>query len=218
LDGCLKRLQTDHVELLYLHNPEPHATWDELWGSFQQAVSCGKVDYVGCSNFAGYQIAMAQAAAKERHFLGLVCDQSKYNLIARLPELELMPACRALGLGFLAWGPLQGGMLSGSLLRQIEGGQRSSKYVGNLPPERVEQLTKYAALCHDFGMTEAEVSLAWLLSRPGLTAPLVGPRTVAQLEDSLRAAELRLPEELVQQVEILFPGPIAEAPMAYSKS
>lgn len=218
LDACLNRLGTDHVEVLYMHNPEPHATWDELWGSFEREVNSGKVDYIGCSNFAGYQIAVAQAAAQERHFLGLVCGQSKYNLLARLPELELIPACRALGLGFLAWGPLQGGMLSGSLLRQLEGSQRSNKYAGTLSPERVEQLKQYAGLCQSFGMTEAEVSMAWLLSRPGLTAPLVGPRTVKQLEDSIQAADRRLPQELLEQIERLFPGPIAEAPMAYSRS
>ena len=217
-EDCLRRLRTDHVELLYMHNPEPHAPWEELWAAFERLSTQGKIDYVGSSNFAAYQLAAAQAKAEERHFLGIVCDQSKYNLMARLPELELIPACREMGIGFLAWSPLQGGLLSGSILRGIESGQRSSKYENSISPELTQRLKKYRGVCAEFGMTEAEASLVWLLSRPGLTAPLVGPRNVEQLEDMVRISETKLPEELAKQLEQLFPGPIAQAPAAYSRS
>ena len=214
-DACLKRLQTDHIDLLYMHNPDPSAAWEELWASFERLTAQGKIDYVGASNFAAYQLAMAQAKADERHFLGIVCDQSKYNLLSRLPEVELIPACRALGIGFLAWGPLGGGMLSGSILKDTVSGQRSLKYAGRLPDEMLARLSAYHDACADCGLTEAEASMAWLLSRPGLTAPLVGPRTVGQLEDMIRTAEITLPQELLRRMDQLFPAPAAEAPKAY---
>lgn len=215
LADSLKRLQTDHLELYYMHNPAPHATWEELWNTFERLCGNGTVDYIGCSNFAAYQIAIAQSEAAKRHFLGLTANQAKYNLLCRLPEIELLPASRELGLGFMCWGPLQGGMLSGSLLRQVESGQRSEKYLGQMAPQRKKQLEDYRDLCHAYGQNEAAVSMAWLLSRPGVTAPLVGPRTVQQLEDSLKVLEWSIPAELEQQLDILFPGPGGAAPKSY---
>lgn len=214
LDASLKRMQTDHLELYYMHNPAPHATWDELWGALEPIVSSGRVDYIGCSNFAAYQIAVAQSEAAKRHFLGLTANQAKYNLMSRLPELELLPVSQAMGLGFLCWSPLQGGMLSGSLFADVGAGQRSGKYVGNLAPALQKQLEEYHTLCRSYGQDEATVSMAWLLSRPGVTAPLIGPRTVGQLESSLKALDWKLPEELGERLDLLFPGPGA-APKAY---
>lgn len=215
LAASLKRLQTDHLELYYMHNPPPHATWDELWGTFESMCSSGAVDYIGGSNFAAYQIAIAQAAAAQRHFLGLTANQAKYNLLCRLPELELLPASQALGLGFMCWGPLQGGMLGGSLLKHVVAGQRSGKYVGSITPQRLAQLEAYRALCQDFGQEEAVVSMAWLLSNRQVTAALIGPRTAGQLEDSLKTLEWKLPDELGARLDSLFPGPGAAAPGAY---
>lgn len=214
LNASLKRMQTDHLELYYMHNPAPHATWDELWEAFARMVNSGMVDYIGCSNFAAYQIAIAQSEAARRHLLGLTANQVKYNLLNRLPELELLPVSQEMGLGFLCWSPLQGGMLSGSLFTDVGTSQRSGKYVGNMAPGLKKQLEDYHALCRSYGQDEATVSMAWLLSRPGVTAPLIGPRTVEQLESSLRALEWKLPEELAERLELLFPGPGA-APKAY---
>lgn len=218
LNASLERMKTNHLELYYMHNPPPHATWEELWGVFESLVHSGTVDYIGCSNFAAYQIVLAQWEAARRHFLGLTVSQTKYNLLSRLPELELLPAARELDLGFLCWSPLQGGMLSGSLLGNVASGQRSGKYVDSLSPQRLQQLEAYRALCRDYGQDEATVSMAWLLSRPGVTAPLVGPRTAEQLEDSLKALEWTLPAELDRQLDQLFPGPGASAPKAYMMS
>lgn len=215
LNASLKRLQTDHLELYYMHNPAPHATWEELWGTFEPLVNSGALDYIGCSNFAAYQIALGQAKAEQRHFLGLVANQVKYNLLSRLPEVELIPASQELGLGVMCWSPLQGGMLSGSLFKDVASGQRSGKYVGNMAPEKRRQLETYRELCHSYGQDEATVSMAWLLSRPGVTAPLVGPRTVEQLEASLRVLDWNLPDALADQLEALFPGYGGSAPKAY---
>jgi len=218
LNASLERMKTNHLELYYMHNPPPHATWEELWGVFESLVHSGTVDYIGCSNFAAYQIVLAQWEAARRHFLGLTVSQTKYNLLSRLPELELLPAARELDLGFLCWSPLQGGMLSGSLLGNVASGQRSGKHVDSLSPQRLQQLEAYRALCRDYGQDEATVSMAWLLSRHGVTAPLVGPRTAEQLEDSLKALEWTLPAELDRQLDQLFPGPGASAPKAYMMS
>ncbi len=215
LEASLKRMQTDHLELYYMHNPAPHATWDELWGVYESLVNNGTVDYIGCSNFAAYQIAIAQSEAAKRHFLGLTANQAKYNLLCRLPEVELIPASQALGLGFMCWGPLQGGMLSGSLLKDVQNGQRSGKYAGHLSEAQWNQLTDYHALCRDYGQEEAVVSMAWLLSRPGVTAPLVGPRTASQLESLVKALQWHLPEDLEQELDKLFPGHGGQAPKAY---
>lgn len=215
LEASLRRMQTDHVELYYMHNPAPHATWDELWGAFERHVNAGQIDYICASNFAGYQLVAGQAEAEKRHFFGIAANQSKYNLLSRLPELELIPAAMELGIGFLCWSPLQGGILSGGLLKKVESGQRSQKYAQNLFPERMKLLQDYHDLCLEYGQDEATVSMSWLLARPGVTAPLIGPRTVEQLEDSLKALEFRIPPELEEKLDLLFPGPGASAPKAY---
>lgn len=215
LEGSLRRLQTDHLELLYMHNPAPHAAWDEIWGAFERHFNAGQVDYFGVSNFAAYQLVMGQHEAEKRHCFGFAACQSKYNLLSRLPELELIPAVQALGLGFLCWSPLQGGLLSGGVLKKVANGQRTQKYANELTPERLKLLQDYHALCAEYGQDEAAVSLTWLLSRPGVTAPLIGPRTVEQLEDSLKALEFAAPSELCEKLDGLFPGPGAAAPQAY---
>lgn len=214
LEASLRRLQTDHLELYYMHGPDKHAGWDELWSAFERHVSAGQIDYICTSNFAGYQLMIAQAEAEKRHFFGIAANQSKYNLLSRLPELELIPAAMAKGMGFLCWGPLQGGMLSGSLLKRVAGGQRSQKYA-ELPPEEMKTLQAYHDLCLEYGQDEATVSMAWLLSRPGVTAPLVGPRTAEQMEGSLKALEFSVTPELSEKLDQMFPGPWAQAPRAY---
>ncbi len=215
LEASLRRLQTDHLELYYMHNPAPHAGWDEIWGAFERHVNSGQIDYICASNFAGYQLVTGQNEAEKRHFFGIAADQSKYNRLSRLPELELIPATVQMGMGFLCWSPLQGGMLSGGLLKKVADGQRSQKYANDLSPERLKLLQDYHELCAEYGQDEATVSMAWLLSRPGVTAPLVGPRTVEQLEDSLKALEFRIPADLEAKLDQLFPGPGAAAPKAY---
>src|SRR5436853_535526 len=108
-DESLRRLQTDHIDLYQMHHIERTTPWEEIWQAMETLVQQGKVIYVGSSNFAGWDIATAQGAAKERHFMGLVSEQSLYNLSARMIELEVIPACRAYGLGLVPWSPLGGG-------------------------------------------------------------------------------------------------------------
>ncbi|CAM4423448.1 aldo/keto reductase [Paenibacillus tarimensis] len=213
LEGSLRRLQTDHIELYQMHHIDRNVSWDELWGGFETAVIQGKIGYVGSSNFAGWDIAVAQGEAKRRGFLGLISEQHKYNLLCRLPELEVLPAAQSLGLGVIPWSPLDGGLLGGNALR---GG--SGKRSGDT--SRVEkhraQLEAYAALCDELGEREDIVSLAWLLANPAVTAPIIGVRTAEQFERSLRALELKLDEGMLERLDEIFPGPGGDAPRAYA--
>src|ERR671917_2290145 len=120
-DESLRRLQTDHIDLYQMHHIERTTPWEEIWQAMETLVQQGKVLYVGSSNFAGWDIATAQAAATARHFMGLVSEQSLYNLNARMIELEVIPACAAYGVGIIPWSPLGGGLLGGALQKASAG-------------------------------------------------------------------------------------------------
>lgn len=215
LEESLKRLQTDHVELYQMHHIERHAPWEEIWGVFESIVNQGKAYYIGSSNFAGYHLALAQAAAEKRQFLGLVSEQHKYNLLCRLPELEVLPAAGDLGIGIIPWSPLEGGMLSGNML-DPEPGSRSESRAAKLTDHERSQLEDYAKLCEELGESEPNIALAWLLANPAVTAPIIGPRTMEQLEQALRAVEINLSEDTMKELDRIFPGPGGHAPEAYA--
>lgn len=214
-EDSLRRLQTDTIDLYQMHHIDRHSPWDEIWQAMEQLVTAGKVIYVGSSNFAGWHIAQAQAAAAERHFLGLVSEQSLYNLSARTVELEVLPACRAYGLGVIPWSPLAGGLLGGALQKADEG-RRTAEHVQKRIEKHRARLERYEALCRDLGEEPANVALAWLLRNPAVTAPIIGPRTLDQLNGCLRALEIQLSQEVLQQLDEIWPGPGGEAPEAYA--
>jgi aryl-alcohol dehydrogenase-like predicted oxidoreductase len=214
LEGSLKRLQTDHIELYQMHHIERNATWDELWDAFQPLVQQGTVDYIGSSNFAGWHLTLAQAAAKERHFLGLVTEQHKFSLFCREPELEVLPAAEYHGIGVIAWSPLAGGLLGGNALN-ADANSRTGKQSKAIEKHR-PQLEQFSALCKELGESEANVALAWVLSHPAMTAPIIGPRTLKQFEDTLRAVEIKLDADTLAKLSEIFPGPGKPAPEAYA--
>jgi aryl-alcohol dehydrogenase-like predicted oxidoreductase len=214
-DESLRRLQTDHLDLYQMHHVDRDAPWDEIWQAMEQLVAAGKVLYVGSSNFAGWHLAHANAAAAARHFLGLVSEQSLYNLSARTVELEVVPACRTLGLGLLPWSPLAGGLLGGALAGAREGRRASERQRAIVEKHRT-RLEAYEALCREIGAAPADVALAWLLHNPVVTAPIIGPRTLAQLSDGLRALELTLSADTLASLDRIWPGPGGEAPEAYA--
>src|SRR5438477_11595728 len=190
-DESLRRLRTDRIDLYQVHHVDRDTPWDEIWQAMEQLVQQGKVLYVGSSNFAGWQIAQASGTAAARHFLGLVSEQSLYNLASRTIELEVIPACRAHGVGLIPWSPLAGGLLGGALRKASEGRRASERLQHNVEKHRT-QLEAYETLCRQLGGEPADVALAWLLRNPAVTAPIIGPRTVEQLTGSLGALELRL--------------------------
>jgi aryl-alcohol dehydrogenase-like predicted oxidoreductase len=214
-EGSLRRLQTDHIDVYQMHHVQRETPWEEIWQAMEQLVREGKVLYVGSSNFAGWHITRAQCAAQKRDFMGLVSEQSLYNLNARTVELEVVPAVREHGLGLIPWSPLGGGLLAG-VLKEVSGGRRASERVQEAVEKHREQLEVYEALCDELGEQPANVALAWLLHNPVVTAPIIGPRTLEQLEGAMRALEIELSDETLGRLDEIWPGPGGEAPEAYA--
>ena len=214
-EDSLRRLKTDHIDLYQMHHIDRGTPWEEIWQAMEQLVREGKVLYVGSSNFAGWNIAQANTLAATRHFMGLVSEQSLYNLNARMIELEVIPACRAFGLGLIPWSPLGGGLLGGAL-QKAEGGRRASERMQKEIDKHRPQLEKYEALCKDIGQQPADVALAWLLHNPVVTAPIIGPRTQEQLDGALRALEIKLSDDVLKKLDDIWPGPGNQAPEAYA--
>jgi NDP-hexose 2,3-enoyl reductase len=207
-DASLKRLQTDWIDLYQMHHVSRTTPWEEIWQAMEILVAQGKVRYVGSSNFAGWHLVQAQEAAARRHFLGLVSEQCIYNLLTRHVELEVIPAAQAYGIGIIPWSPLHGGLLSGALRKLREGtGARTStgRSADSLEANR-EAIDGYEKLCAELGEEPSDVALAWLLSRPGVTAPIVGPRTLEQLDGANHAVDVTLPDETLSALDRLFPA------------
>lgn len=214
-EGSLKRLQTDWIDLYQMHHIDRDCPWDETWQAFDSLVKQGKVVYVGSSNFAGWDIATACQEASKRGLMGLVSEQSIYHLNNRMIELEVIPACRHYGLGLLPWSPLGGGLLGGAL-EKAQAGRRMGEHFEKEVAENRAKLEKYESLCRELGCPPGEVALAWLLHNPVVTAPIIGPRTIEQLESAVRATEIQLDEETLKKLDEIFPGPGGEAPKAYA--
>jgi aryl-alcohol dehydrogenase-like predicted oxidoreductase len=214
-EGSLKRLQTDHIDLYQMHHVDRDCPWDETWQSFEQLQNQGKVVYVGSSNFAGWDIATACQEASQRGLMGLASEQSIYHLNNRMLELEVIPACRHYGLGLIPWSPLGGGLLGGAL-QKLESGRRTSEESLTEINKNRPKLEQYEALCKQLSEPPATVALAWLLNNPVVTAPIIGPRTIEQLDSALRATEITLSEETLKTLDEIFPGPGGEAPEAYA--
>lgn len=208
-EASLRRLRTDTIDLYQMHQVDREVGWDEIWQAMEQLVHQGKVRYVGSSNFAGWDLVSAQEAARRRRLLGLASEQCVYNLVTRYVELEVLPAAAAEGIGVLVWSPLHGGLLSGVLRKRAEGAAVKSaqgRAVEGLARHR-SALETYERFCVDLGRDPAEVGMAWVLHRPGVTAAVVGPRTPEHLDDALRALEQPLAADELARLEELFPPP-----------
>ncbi len=214
-DASLKRMQTDYIDVYQMHHIDRDAPWDELWEAFDVLKAQGKILYVGSSNFPGWGIAQANEQAERRHSFGLSSEQSLYNLMARTVELEVIPACQAYGLGLIPWSPLQGGLLGG-ILRKSRQGRSADERITKGLANNLEAVTAYEAFCDELGEDPANIGLAWLLHQPVVTAPIIGPRTLAQLTGSLRATEIVLDQATLDRLDELFPGPGGAAPEAYA--
>lgn len=210
-EASLRRLHTDHVELYYMHHIDRGVTWQELWDAYQNLYERGLIDYVGASNFPAWEIARAQGEADHRHFLGIAAEQDKYNLNARMPELEVLPCCTTLGIGFVAWGPLDGGLLSGKGKETLRRNNNRANY-----EKYKDRLAAFSKLCYEGGVSEVEAAQTWLLQNPAVTAPIIGVRTIEQLQSCLRLLEKQLDANFIAELEKIFPGPGGPAPEAYA--
>ncbi len=214
-EDSLRRLQTDWIDLYQMHHIDRECPWEEIWQAMEQLYYEGKILYVGSSNFAGWHIAQAQEIAKQRHFMGLVSEQCLYNLNARMVELEVLPACEAYGLGVIPWSPLAGGLLGG-VLKGLQEGRRASESVQKALEKYRERIEAYERLCQELGEEPANVAIAWLLHQRAVTAPIIGPRTIEQLDSIVRALEIKLDEATLQRLDAIFPGPGGPAPEAFA--
>ena len=206
LDASLTRLQTDYIDLYQFHHVDRATPWDEIWQAIEVAVSQGKILYVGSSNFAGWHIAQAQAAAAERHFAGLSSEQSLYNLLKRDIELEVIPAAEHYGLGIIPWSPLHGGALSGLLRKERAGKRRLEGRAAEALQNQRSQIEAFEGFAAELGEEPGDVALAWLLHQPAVTAPIVGPRTQEQLDAAVRAVGLQLDDTSLARLDDIFPG------------
>ncbi|CAG7652172.1 aldo/keto reductase [Actinacidiphila bryophytorum] len=211
VEASLRRLGTDHIDVYQFHHIDRATPWDEIWQAMDVLVTQGKILYAGSSNFAGWHIAQANEAARRRGSLGLVSEQCFYNLAQRTAEMDVIPAAQAYGLGVIPWSPLNQGLLGGALRKERDGGgSRTSmgrSAAGLADPAMRAKVQAYEELCDDRGLEPGEVALAWLLTRPGVTGPIVGPRTAEHLESALRALDLDLDAELLAELDAIFPGP-----------
>jgi aryl-alcohol dehydrogenase-like predicted oxidoreductase len=206
LDASLRRLQTDYVDLYQFHHIDRNTPWEEIWQAIEVAVQAGKILYAGSSNFAGWHIADAQAAAARRNLMGLVSEQSLYNLLVRDIELEVVPAAERYGLGIIPWSPLQGGLLGGVIKKENTGVRRLEGRAAQSLVEHRDEIQAYEDLAEEVGVEPGTLGLAWLLTRPAVTAPIIGPRTRDQLDSALSAVELSLSPEHLRRLDEIFPG------------
>ncbi|MFE9937202.1 aldo/keto reductase [Streptomyces hirsutus] len=210
VDASLKRLRTDRIDLYQFHHIDRSTSFDEIWQAVDVLVQQGKILYAGSSNFPGYKIAQAnETAARRGGTIGLVSEQCLYNLAERRAEMEVIPAAQEYGLGVIPWSPLHGGLLGGVLKKEAAQGRRASGRAADALKDTKtrEQIQAYEDLLDQHGIEPGEAALAWLLTRPGVTGPIVGPRTAGQLASALRAVKLELSEELLASLDEIFPGP-----------
>lgn len=214
-EQSLKRLQTDHIDLYQMHHIDRETPWEEIWQAMEQLVQEGKILYVGSSNFAAWNIVEANYMAEKRNFLGLISEQSIYSLRNRHIELEVIPACKAMGVGLIPWSPLGGGILCG-VLHEQQSGRRARPALQKSIEKLRPQLEAYETCCRETELSYANVALAWVMHNPVVTSPIIGPRTVEQLDDSCHVLTFKLSDEMLQKLNDIWPGPGNQAPEAYA--
>jgi aryl-alcohol dehydrogenase-like predicted oxidoreductase len=215
-EDSLKRLKTDHIDLYQMHHIDRETPWEEIWQAMEQLVREGKVIYVGSSNFAAWNIVEASYIAKQRNFLGLVSEQSIYSLRNRNIELEVIPACKAMGVGVIPWSPIGGGILAGVIEKVKEGQRRNREPLRRSAEKLLPQIEAYEKLCKEINHSPADVALAWILHNPAITSPIVGPRTLEQFVQNTSSVDIKLSAEVLKKLDEIWPGPGNQAPEAYA--
>lgn len=212
-DASLQRLGVEHIDLYQMHHIDRSAPIDEVWQAMDRLIAQGKITYVGSSNFPGWSITQANERASSSQRLGLISEQSLYNLIERRAEMEVIPACLAYGVGLIIWSPLAGGLLAGS--SSAAQGRRSSPDAQAARLARAEQLGQYEQLCDELGLSPSVVALAWLLHCPSVVSTIIGPGTMSQLNTVLDVPHVELGDDVLARLDDIFP-PCGPAPEAYA--
>jgi len=214
LKESMERLQTDHVELYFMHHIDRTTSWEEMWDVFEQLYRDGLIDYVGTSNHPAWYFTMGQERANQRHFFGIAAEEHLYNLMSRHAELEVLPAARKQGIAIMPYSPLAGGKLTRAGLAAMKQADEAGK-LDEAGKRTLAQLKRYEEFCHDIGVTQEEAGLAWLIRNPYVTCPIIGASEASQIESSAKALEVKLTEENLKQLDEIFPA-MGEAPEAYA--
>lgn len=207
VEQSLRRLQTDYIDLYQLHQPDADTPIEETLSALTDVVRAGKVRYIGTSNFAAWQIAQAHGLSALNGWERFVCEQPQYNLFDRHIERELVPFAEANGVGILPWSPLAGGLLSGRYRSDNPtpaGSRRDAEFWMPSPGHidaRLELVERLAGLAAESDVPLSQFALAWVMAQPGVTCPIVGPRTMAHLEDNLAALSIDVPEEALRTID-----------------
>ena len=214
-EASLRRLQTDYVDLYQLHRPRPEIAIDETLRALDDLVRAGKVRYLGTSTFAAWQIVEALWASKELHLNRFVCDQPPYNLLDRRIERELLPMARTFGIAIIPWSPLAGGLLTGKYHRG-EAPPAGSRFASPSPnPQQQRRMREQVfdvteglqPLADAKGCSLSQLALAWAMHQPGVTSPIIGPRTMEQIEDNLKALDVQITDDDRRHIdEVSAPG------------
>lgn len=212
VENSLRRLQTDHIDLYQLHRPQPSIPVDETLRALDDLVRQGKVRYLGTSTFGAWQLVEALWAAETLGLNRFVSEQPPYHILDRRIERELAPFARTYGVALIPWSPLAGGLLTGKYSR--EGGPEGSRYAGGkfrdgkpIPESVWTAIDGVRKIADEKGVAMDQFALAWCAGRPGITSPIIGPRTMEQLEDNLKATEVTISEEENREVdEVVAPG------------
>ncbi len=214
-DGSLRRLGLDHIDLYQLHRPDLELSLDETLGALDDLVRAGKVRYIGSSTAPAWHVVEAVMTSERRGLARFATEQSPFNLLDRRIENELLPACRRHGLGVLAWSPLAMGMLAGryrvgaAAADDSRASMRGGIYAERVTPRGVEVGNRFAALARERGLDPAQLAICFVKDQPGITAPIIGPKTTAQLESLLPVLDQRLSDELRQACdELVAPGSV----------
>ena len=215
-EESLQRLQTDRIDLYQMHHIERSTPFEELWEAMEQLVKDGKVLYIGSSNFAGWDLAKAQSVASNRNFMGIISEQHKYSLSCRLPELEVLPSAKDHGIGVIPWSPLDGGLLGGHAFDANKKSRTADDNSVSKIKLLKKNIEKYYDFCKELGESPANVAISWLLHNDAVTAPIIGPRNIEQLEAITKSLEIKLSEESLNKLDDIWPGPGGSAPAAYA--
>jgi aryl-alcohol dehydrogenase-like predicted oxidoreductase len=211
VEDSLQRLRTDWIDLYQIHRPVFNTTQDETLRALDDLVHQGKVRYIGCSTFPAWMVMEALAISERERFTRYVTEQPPYNLLDRRIENELVPLALKYGLGLLPWSPLAMGILAGRY-KSIDGYPQGSRLerIGTWAADRLTRSAlgiseKVAEIAHQHGLTSSQLALLWTKDQAGVTSPIIGPRTMAHLDDALEVLEMDLLDEMAQSLDDLVP-------------
>ncbi len=212
VDASLRRLQTDYIDLYQIHRPQAETPIDETLDALNDLVRAGKVRYIGSSTFPAWQLVEALWVADQRHLARFVCEQPPYHLFDRRIENEVLPACRKYGTAVIPWSPLAGGWLSGKYRKgqPLPEVGRHVKQVSEKADDpgvqrRLDTVERLVPVAQEVGCTLSQLALAWNMAQSGITAPIIGPRTMEQLQDNLGALEVKLDAGVLERIDHICP-------------